>query len=395
MKVKKVNSLKANEKLKSKNTIAAAMVVVMFLLRPAGGDPGHGCYVQGQCGYLLKRQRGRKCEHGTMAGYEDAMSNIFASLFLFLPSDSRKTSDCLKFSGLPSFEQYQDVPYRSKNAGSTISGLRWSPKHFVLTLLPWSFARQVVSFPMSTKFSAFYRCMLQLRAFCGCSARCRIVDGHVDLLSTVCRVGGCKPSSLSRDTLYLAKDYSSELQACFGVDVRSGLTSVHSPFTCVVCHRLLVRHSAAISQSKGRTWPCVCVSVVERWQPNAEACTLCLSLNRGERQPKKRPSAAVPLPHAISAADSCQGTGHTSSAVRPLSGDCRRSRFAHRNSKVCHHFGKAEWWWLQNCRTDLYCRCTKLRWIWWTSFSLQIAKLPVAARWTSSCVDQCLCCNAM
>ena len=61
------------------------------------------------------------------------MSNLFASLFLFLPSDSRKTSDCLKFSGLPSFEQYQDVPCRSKNAGSTISWLRWSPKHFVIS----------------------------------------------------------------------------------------------------------------------------------------------------------------------------------------------------------------------------------------------------------------------
>ena len=98
----------------------------------------HGCYVQRQCGNLLKWRRGRKCEHGTMAGYEDAMSNIFASLFLFLLSDSRKTSDCLKFSWLPSFEQYQDVPCRSKNAGliMTISGLRWSPKHFVITLLP-------------------------------------------------------------------------------------------------------------------------------------------------------------------------------------------------------------------------------------------------------------------
>ena len=82
--------------------------------------------------------------------------------------------------------------------------------------------------------------MLQLRAFCGCSARCRIVDSHVDLQSTVSRVGGCKPSSLSRDTRCLAKDYSSELQACFGVDVRSDVASVHSPFTCVVCHRLLV-----------------------------------------------------------------------------------------------------------------------------------------------------------
>ena len=320
--------------------------------------------------------------------------------FLFLPSDSRKTSDCLKFSGLPSFEQYQDVPCRSKNAGSTISGLRWSPKHFVLTLLPWSFARQVVSFPMSTKFSAFYRCMLQLRAFCGCSARCRIVDRHVDLLSTVCRVGGCKPSSLSRDTRFLAKDYSSELQACFGVDVRSYVASVHSPFTCVVCHRLLVRHRAAITQGKGRTWPCVCAllsggSLTLKPAPSAFPSIVEKGHRRKEEE-KKTLSAAVPLPHALSAADSCHGTGHTSSAVRPLSGDCRRSRFAHRNSKVCHHLGKAEWWCWQHCRTDLYCRCTKLRWTWWTSLSLQIAKLPAAARWTSSssCVDRCLC-NAM
>ena len=197
---------------------------------------------------------------------------------------------------------------------------------------------------MSTKFSAFYRCMLQLRAFCGCSARCRIVDRHVVLLSTVSRVGGCKPSSLSRDTRYLAKDYSSELQACFGVDVRSDVASVHWPFTCVVCHRLLVA-PPSLKARAGRDRVTVCF--VERWQPHAEACTLCLSLNRRERPPKKRRkktlSAAVPLPHALSAADSCHGTGHTSSAVQPLSGDCRRSRFAHSNSKVCHHFGKAEW----------------------------------------------------
>ena len=112
---------------------------------------------------------------------------------------------------------------------------------------------------MSTKFSAFYRCMLQLRAFCGCSARCRIVDRHVDLLSTVSRVGGCKPSSLSRDTRYLAKDYSSELQACFGVDVRSDVASVHSPFTCVVCHRLLVA-PPSLKARAGRDRVCALLS---------------------------------------------------------------------------------------------------------------------------------------
>ena len=133
-----------------------------------------------------------------MAGYEDAMGNTFASLFLFLPSDPRNTSDCLKFSGLPPFEQYQDFPYRSKNAGSTIFGLRWSPRHFVLTPFPWSFAGQVGSFPMSTKFSAFYRYIFELPAPCGCSPRCRIMDRHVDWLSTVRRVGGSKFSSLSK-----------------------------------------------------------------------------------------------------------------------------------------------------------------------------------------------------
>ena len=114
---------------------------------------------------------------------------------------------------------------------------------------------------MSTKFSAFYRCMLQLRAFCGCSARCRIVDRHIDLLSTVSRVGGCKPSSLSRDTRYLAKDYSSELQACFGVDVRSDVASVHSPFTCVVvvCHRLLVA-PPSLKARAGRDRVCALLS---------------------------------------------------------------------------------------------------------------------------------------
>ena len=96
----------------------------------------YGCYAQGQCGNLLKWCRARNCEHGTMAGHEDAMGNTFASLFFFSPSDPRKTSDCVKFCAFPPFEQYQDVPYRSKNARSGISRLHWSPKHFVLTLLP-------------------------------------------------------------------------------------------------------------------------------------------------------------------------------------------------------------------------------------------------------------------
>ena len=95
---------------------------------------------------------------------------------------------------------------------------------------------------MSTKFSAFYRyIMLQLPASCGCSPRCKIVDRHVDLLSTSCHVGGCKFSPLSRDTRHLAKDYSSELQACFSVDVRSDVASVHLRRVLSPCE-ILRRH---------------------------------------------------------------------------------------------------------------------------------------------------------
>ena len=68
------------------------------------------------------------------------------------------------------------------------------------------------------------------------------------------REGGCKFSPLSRDTRYLAKDYSSGLQACCAVDVRSIVTSVHPPFTCVVCHSLLVRQRAAIKSGRDCAW---------------------------------------------------------------------------------------------------------------------------------------------
>ena len=80
------------------------------------------------------------------------------------------------------------------------------------------------------------------------------MDRHVDLLSMVGRVGGCRFSSLFRDTRYLAKDYSSEMQACFGVDVWSDVASVNPPFTCLVCQRLLVRYCAAIKAGRDCAW---------------------------------------------------------------------------------------------------------------------------------------------
>ena len=196
---------------------------------------------------------------------------------------------------------------------------------------------------MSTKFSAFHRCMLQLRAFCGCSARCRIVDRHVDLLSTVSRVGGCKPSSFSRDTRYLAKDYSSELQACFGVDVRSDVASVHSPFTCVVCHRLLVA-PPSLKARAGRDRVCALLSGGSlTLKPAPSAFPSIVEKGHRRKEGKKHYQLLSPCPTPFQQLIHVTVQVTLTSAVRPLSGDCRRSRFAHRNSMVCHHFGKAEW----------------------------------------------------
>ena len=109
----------------------------------------HGCYVQRQCGNLLKWRRGRKCDHGTMAGYEDAMSNIFCELinFLFLPSDSRKTSDCLQFSWLPSFEPIPRCPMSEQEC---------KINHFRVTLVAKAFCHYASSLKFcqtSGKFS--------------------------------------------------------------------------------------------------------------------------------------------------------------------------------------------------------------------------------------------------
>ena len=157
------------------------------------------------------------------------------------------------------------------------------------------------------------------------------VDRHVDLLSTKRRVGGSKFSSLSRYTRYLAKDCSAELQACFGVDVRSDVASVHPPFTCVVCQRLLAKH-------QGRMWLCMRCVEWRWWQCWAVAAShwslqplpfpQLWRKTTEEKKKKQTPPAAVSLPHALSAADHVQVTLRLQS---PLS-DCRRSRFGDRNS---------------------------------------------------------------
>ena len=140
-----------------------------------------------------------------------------------------------------------------------------------------------------------------------------------------CRVGGCKFSSLSRDLdmRYLVKEYSSELQTSLYEAIWRASTR-RLPASCV---RVSLHDSSPLSR------PDVTVlggcGAVEWWQPHPEACTVGLSLNRRgwpskKRKGKQTRSAAVPLSHALSAADSCTSTGQTSSAV---ASGCSRSRF--------------------------------------------------------------------
>ena len=67
---------------------------------------------------------------------------------------------------------------------------------------------------------------------------------------------------------------------------RSDVASVHPPFICVVFQHLLVRYRATIAAGRDHTHHGGRCGDVERWQPHSEACTLCLSLNRGGRPPK-------------------------------------------------------------------------------------------------------------
>ena len=139
---------------------------------------------------------------------------------------------------------------------------------------------------MSTKFSAFYRYMFQLPAFCGCSPRCRIniVDRHVDLLPTARHMGGSKLSSLSRDTRYLAKYHSSELQAEWMCEAMSRASTRCLPASCGSVSLLNIK--AGCDCACG-VWSGGCGDV-ELWQPHTDACSLCLSLDCGGRPPKKK-----------------------------------------------------------------------------------------------------------
>ena len=98
----------------------------------------HGCYVQRQCGNLLKWRRGRKCEHGTMAGYEDAMSNIFASyIFSFYRAMLAKRVTACSSLGFPLSNntkmshvgaRMQDRPFPGYAGRQSILSLRFFPE---------------------------------------------------------------------------------------------------------------------------------------------------------------------------------------------------------------------------------------------------------------------------
>ena len=102
---------------------------------------------------------------------------------------------------------------------------------FCQTSGKFSHVDEVLSF--LSMYVAAPRVLWLLRALQNCGSSCRLaIDGE--------SCGRLQALFPFQRYMLPAKDYSSELQACFGVDVRSDVASVHSPFTCVVCHRLLV-----------------------------------------------------------------------------------------------------------------------------------------------------------
>ena len=153
--------------------------------------------------------------------------------------------------------------------------------------------------------------------------------------STIRRVGDSKFSSLYRDTRYLAKDCNSELQACFGVDVRSDVVSIPPPFTCcVVCQRLLAKH-------QGQMWLVCGVEVLAilsggslTLKPAASAFPSIVKEGQLDDEEKKKKktdttSCCLPAPRPFRSW-SCRSEV-TLRRQSPLS-DCRRSRFVDRNS---------------------------------------------------------------
>ena len=114
-------------------------------------------------------------------------------------------------------------------------------------------------------------------------------------MTTVCRVGGRKFSSLTRATAYPANDFAVELKECFGIDVEKDEEGVHPPSICVVCRRLLSRFCDAAVD--GRSYRCQgggC-GVVRVWEPHSAVnCQFCSQQGmRLGRPPKKRRRGGV------------------------------------------------------------------------------------------------------
>ena len=115
------------------------------------------------------------------------------------------------------------------------------------------------------------------------------MDRHLNVLSTVCRVGGRKFSSLKRSTLYPVGELREELREFFEIDVTLDQEGVHPPFICGVCHRALSRckdSQAAGREFKRRGGGC---GDRQEWAAHSDDCQLCdESRYRGKPKKKRR-----------------------------------------------------------------------------------------------------------
>ena len=110
-------------------------------------------------------------------------------------------------------------------------------------------------------------------------------------MSLVCRVGGCKFSTLYRSTRYLAREFAQELNACFGISVDRDEEDVHPSYICAVCQRVVAHYQDAVANSRPYTFKGGGCGEVQLWTRHSRTnCDVC---NRLEQQsfggrPKKR-----------------------------------------------------------------------------------------------------------
>ena len=112
------------------------------------------------------------------------------------------------------------------------------------------------------------------------------MDGHQEILASVCRVGGLKFADLPRSTKYFASEHKSGLKGMC-VDIAEDLPEVHPAYICRACMT-----AACNVASGGKFCGGGCGKSVA-WTPHTGTqCAICIKYGKrfmGGRSPKRKP----------------------------------------------------------------------------------------------------------